>query len=117
MEKIFVTIEQLGENKSLVPRLRFMAKGLHELRGHRWLPRILTKKADEASSNSANSTPNSAPDSIGSNNSTPSIEVSPAKQREKENGVKEMSMEDAQLFSAMENFVQKLNVCLFNSIL
>lgn len=124
-ENIFGIIERLGENKSLVPRLRFMAKGLHELRSHRWLPRILTKKDDpptnghstnssssSSASNSSNSS-NSMNLPLSSSSPLKISRVSPAreeKEKEKENGgEKEMSMEDAQLFSAMDNFVQKLD--------
>eukprot|EP00026_Physarum_polycephalum_P003678 Phypoly_transcript_03691.p1 GENE.Phypoly_transcript_03691~~Phypoly_transcript_03691.p1 ORF type:complete len:676 (+),score=167.75 Phypoly_transcript_03691:77-2029(+) len=124
-DKIFEKIQALGENKSLVPRLRFMAKDLAELRANRWLPRVLTKKSDEIPTIPIGPPPSSLPAPLpaASHENPPQVIVSPPSTpktelpsggagmngRHKETESKDMSMEDAELFSAMENFMQKLN--------
>lgn len=109
VDKIFKSIQELGENKGIVPRIRFMAKDLAELRQNKWLPRVLTKKTDDA--------PTPAPQITVTPSPEKSVPTNNHKDSSRANGKPtELSIEDAELFAAMENFVQKLKVQRRNSL-
>ena len=103
-----------------------MAKDLAELRGNRWLPRVLTKKSDEVPTIPIGPPSSSLPPSFPASNAAPASPSRPHVEipsgisagmngGHKERELQDMSMEDAELYSAMENLVQKLNVRLPHS--